>query len=416
MGWHQTRVIVIATCVCACATAQEVRRGANTLEVSAAWRIRAGVQSWSGGGERQAGYALHRFRGVIRYLPADWFGAEAELQDSRVFDGDREHALEAFRDPFEFRIAKVRFGKQEGNGWTLVAGRQEVSLGEERLLGSDAEWCNLARSFDGGRGEWRRGRWRVETLAVRVVGVESAQLNRFWNGDDVAAVSVTGELLDGALRLTPQTIVAEVSGGTAPRRLTTTGLAWSWQMPRGGVWEGEVHGQAGSNSSAQAFASTLSVPAPWRRGEAEWSTGLTWASGGTDARGRIRTFHDLYPAGHNGCGLLDPFAWRNLIDVMGGMSWKMPRGWTGSLEDHTYWLASRADGLYVDGGSPLWFAGASDSRFAGHQSNVIFQHAWRHQVFAVGLAVLHTGGFVRNSGGPSSAATAFVSWDLRSRP
>jgi hypothetical protein len=395
---------------------QEAAGPSAVLETDAGWRGRAGVQTWrQEEGARAAPYLMHRLRASVRFRPTDWLGAEAEFQDARSFDGDSEHSLFPFQDPLEVRVAKVRLGVEEGPGWRMELGRQSVSLGQERLIGSDSEWCNVSRSFDGVRGAWQKGRWRADGMAARVVGVRARQPDPVWQGEDVMSLGLTAALWGGTVEVGPQTIVAEVAapeGGI--RRLTTTGVVWKADLPRGGTWEGEAHWQRGADARAAAVATTWSVPTPWLRGEPEWVAGWMWGSGGgPDARGRTATFHDLYPAGHNGCGLLDPYAWRNLLDLMAGANWKMGRGWTGSWEDHTYWLASRQDGLYVDGGAPLWFAGPEDSRFAGHQTNVTFQHPWRRHMVATGVSWLHTGGFVRKSGGPRDAVVLFVSWEVK---
>jgi hypothetical protein len=342
-----------------------------------------------------------------------------EFQDARSFDTLPGSGMHAFHDPLEVRVAQIRLGSEEGEGWRMTAGRHSLSLGQERLLGSDSEWCNVGRAFDGVRGEWQRGRWRAEAAALRVVGVDPRRPDRAWRGESVNFSRVVGSFFQGGLEVSPQWILAELPTqlGETSGRLSTSGVVWQARLPAGGAWEGEWHWQAGRRSRASAFASSVRAPAPWPQGETEWTAGWMWGSGGgVGADGRNRTFHDLYPAGHNSAGLLDPYAWRNLIDLMAGMYWKMRRGWQASWEDHTYWLASRADGLYVDGGPPLWFAGPGDSRYAGHQTNFTVQRPWRQHTIAMGVAWLHTAGFVQRSGGPKDAAVLFLSWDAKNSP
>ncbi len=43
--------------------------------------------------------------------------------------------------------------------------------------------------------------------------------------------------------------------------------------------------------------------------------------------GRHTTFDDLYPAGYNKYGMADPFAWRNLRNVSGGVDWSLSQRW-----------------------------------------------------------------------------------------
>lgn len=384
--------------------------------LKSAWRGRAGLQVWRREEEpaQRSPYLMHRFRGSIGYRGASWWSANLEFQDARTFDADPAEGLLAFHDPLDIRLATVRFGVAEGDGWSVVAGRQEISLGQERLLGSDAEWCNIGRTFDGVLARWRKGAYAVEALLSKSVRTNPTGLDRAWDGQRVNYWKLSWAPFGSKFELSPTVIdTMAPDGEDGSRRLLTGGFAWQANLPRGGLWEGEAHWQRGPRTSASAFAFSVNQPVPWTKGEPALGAGLMWASGGgTDGRGVVHTFHDLYPAGHNSAGLLDPFAWRNIVDLLASYSWKTGQRWSVTCEDHTYWLASRQDGLYVDGGPAQWFASEQDSRYAGHQVNLLFQRPWQGHTVAFGVGWLHTAPFVQRGGGASDAAVLFASWDV----
>lgn len=400
-----------------CALAQNPQPSSEPVEtpgpiqVEASWRGRAGVDALPGSASSSA-YGMHRFRGSVRFEPLPWMEGVVQFQDSRGWSGDAGSYASWSNDPLDFRQVLIRFGVKEGPGWQAVVGRQEFSLGEERLIGADADWCNLGRPFDLVQASYtgERTSWRV--FGGAAVNPERSRLDRVGRGGGLAGFSADLRL-GGGLRLSPQWLFTQMASPAGPRRVSTSGTAFSLEMPRDARLAGEVHLQHGWATRAWALAATYEAPVRWEPFPVSLLAGYSVGSGGgAGSDGRQRTFHDLYPAGHNGAGLLDPYAWRNLHDLMWGLSWQLGPKWRLLAEDHSYWLASTADGLYVDGGDPLYFS--SGSRYAGHQTNwTIERTLGRSHRIASGVAWLATGKFVREGGGPPHAATLFVSFERR---
>ena len=78
---------------------------------------------------------------------SDTLRAFLQLQDSRIFDSlSANRCSTTFRDELDIRQAYIDI-KNIFKGATLRAGRQELSYGEQRLLGG-FDWSNVTQSFD----------------------------------------------------------------------------------------------------------------------------------------------------------------------------------------------------------------------------------------------------------------------------
>ncbi|CAN5244387.1 hypothetical protein BH09GEM1_BH09GEM1_48400 [soil metagenome] len=89
-----------------------------------------------------------RTRIGLRVDPAPGAAVFLQLQDSRVL-GTEGNSASATTDVFDLHQGYVQLsGESGGHLLALRAGRQEIALGNERLVGS-VNWSNTGRSFDG---------------------------------------------------------------------------------------------------------------------------------------------------------------------------------------------------------------------------------------------------------------------------
>jgi hypothetical protein len=118
---------------------------------------------------------LSRIRLGARAALTDWIAAFAQIQDARAWGTEGNTLTDATADQLDLHQGFVELGRARG----VVArvGRQEVNLGDERLVGA-VGWTNTARSFDG----------------VRVVGnVGGFEWTAFWmNVAERDALQTTG--------------------------------------------------------------------------------------------------------------------------------------------------------------------------------------------------------------------------------
>jgi hypothetical protein len=111
-------------------------------------RVRAEADAPGGGQERDV-FTLLRSRFGVRVDPAPGVSLFVQVQDSRVLG--TEGAAPATVDLFDLHQGYAQLETPwHAAKLTLRAGRQEIALGNQRLVGP-GDWSNFARSFDGAR-------------------------------------------------------------------------------------------------------------------------------------------------------------------------------------------------------------------------------------------------------------------------
>lgn len=120
-------------------------------------------------------YHLLRSRAKLAFAPSNDIVGVVQVQDSRHFGEESGAAGRGTLDPvspgFDMRQAFVLVSDFFGSGLDLQVGRQEMTYGNERLIGV-SNWSNTGRSFD----------------AIRLM------LDREWGGVDLFASRLQGSL------------------------------------------------------------------------------------------------------------------------------------------------------------------------------------------------------------------------------
>ena len=95
-------------------------------------------------------FTMLRSRFGVRVDPTRGLSVVLQLQDSRVLGTDANRATTAL-DVFDLHQGYLQLvAPWRGNEVGLRAGRQEIALGNERLVGA-VNWSNTGRTFDGAR-------------------------------------------------------------------------------------------------------------------------------------------------------------------------------------------------------------------------------------------------------------------------
>jgi len=138
------------------------------LRFSGDYRIRE--EGFLGGGFKDSNdmYTFSRIRVGMSLLPTSWMKFEFQGQDARVYNRKAKPYGPPAENTWDLRLANVEFGDQEKRHIGLRVGRQELNLGEERLVGS-ANWGNGARTFDAARLMLGYGKFRLDAFAASVV-------------------------------------------------------------------------------------------------------------------------------------------------------------------------------------------------------------------------------------------------------
>jgi len=143
-----------------------------SLPITVSGEIRSRTEWDAPGGAASADvFTLLRSRFGVRVDPTRNLSVTLQLQDSRVLGTDGNRTSTAV-DVFDLHQGYLQLvAPWRGSEIALRAGRQEIALGNERLVGS-VNWSNTGRTFDGARvflappGAAGADRWSVTSFAA----------------------------------------------------------------------------------------------------------------------------------------------------------------------------------------------------------------------------------------------------------
>ncbi len=292
-----------------------------------------------------------RARLTVRGSAFERVGVLVELQDVRGWGSAANTALhQGFVDVRATSFLDVRVG------------RQELSYGEERLIGS-LDWAQTARAFDGvftrvtaskhvtidGFGMLlRAGGWLTPTAG----GAPFQNSGSYFTGVYARArFGVSG--IDGYLLGLLEDPGTAASGWRPDNNRLTLGARAFTTLARltvvaEGAFQTGLAGHAVVQAGAFAAKATwvLSAPtAPYLAAE------LSAASGdSTPGDSVVSTFHQLFPTGHAHLGFVDLMAWQNVIAVRGTVGFR-PGGAHVWLDVHHFSAWAPQDAWYAANGS-----------------------------------------------------------------
>jgi hypothetical protein len=272
----------------------------------------------------------HRARVTARASAFGRVGAVLEVQDVRQWGA--EPSTIALLPAMGVHQA---FVDVKAGGWLDVrVGRQELSYGEDRLIGN-LDWAQTARAFNGVFARATAGRVTVDGFGFLLkppAFLTDAGGQRFQNsGSYFTGLSARWRAgkagVDGyALGLLDDPSTSASGFRPDHNRLTLGGRG---VLPVGSVTLlGEGALQLGTSSTkervlAGAFAGratwTLPVAGLYVLSEVSGATG-----DGTPGDGVDSTFNQLFPTAHIHLGFIDYAAWQNVVGVRGTVGFKQP--------------------------------------------------------------------------------------------
>ncbi len=366
-------------------------------------------------------YYLNRVRLRANLEPREWLRATVEFQDARA-PGILN--AEGFADRNDVRLAYLALGRAR-SGWELTIGRQEIPLGDERLVAADSYWDPLGRSWDGASLAYRRGDLKLSWFAASNLASIEKRLNRPDWHDRLFGFVATLPKGPGKVQLEPyflydETLPGRIEDGRDPNERTATfGTRAVGELPARCEYNFEAAFQRGSNRGEPVEA--------WA-----WYGGITHQIGASDRAprvgfeynfatgdrdpgdGRHATFNDLHSSNYNQWGLADPLIWRNTHAGAISGDWAASRRWKLSAGYRAFWLATRADRLYTADGDPLEANPSVSSAHVGNQicAMVAFALAERVDLYA-GYGRFFPGLYLKESGFDGPLSTPFVMLNFR---
>jgi hypothetical protein len=336
-------------------------------------------------------------------LPAR-FHLVAQLQDARPLSAEAHRPTGASND-LDLRQGYVEM--RHGARWMVRGGRQELTFGEQRLIGS-GEWFNVGRTFDGVRMTFSSPKMAVTVFGASVVRVRTDDFDRFQSDERLAGALATVHPAPGL------TIEPYLLWRTAGRAIGERGDEGSAHVYAPGVRVvasrgpfdavAEVTLERGRTASTPLAAAAGAYRAGWVVGRAPLRPRIgaefSHASGDRDAGdGRLGTFDQFYPTNHAKYGLTDRVGWRNMRDTAVFLEVSPRRGVAVKASVHRLWVATVADAWYGAGGAPVVRNPEATSRALGTDVGVAATWAVsKHLALGVGMSQLQPDGFLRQSG------------------
>lgn len=314
-------------------------------------------------------------------------------------DQTRVDLLQAFAD---VRLGSAQTGDLEGTGVTLRFGRQMLSLGTERLIGT-RYGPNVPLAFDGYRALASLGGARLSLIAVRPVAPGLASFDdRRSRAKSLWGAYATVPGLD-VYYLGYRNTKARFGGETRRELRHSLGLRWFGSVDAGWHWNVEGVAQFGRFGDQRIGAWTLGTEVGHRFAHVALKPDavlrLNVVSGDKKAGdGRLGTFNALFPKGKY-FGELSPVGPTNIVSLNPSVALSLSDTVSASVAGMAYWRYSRGDGVYDIPGNLIRAPGTARSRFIGKEAEATL--AWQatpELELSTSLSAFQAGDFLRETG------------------
>jgi hypothetical protein len=337
-------------------------------------------------------------------------------------------------DTVDVHQAYFTLGNHKEFPLSLKVGRQELSYGDERLVGAFA-WNNIGRVFDAAKLRWQNSWFGVDLFASRVVIPEDQEFNvnndyDWFSGFYATSTKVPKHLLDVYFfsRNSSQQAISAEGSPQAPqpsaRDIYTFGVRLKSKPGELGNWDYtlETAGQLGTFRDRRLGATSerLDHEAFMFIAQGGYTFNDAWgkprvaleycfgSGDGDPTDGKHGTFENLFPTNHKFYGYMDFASLQNLHNVRGIFQIKPHPRLSLAIEAHGFWLADTSDNFYNVGGAPRGGIGTtpgtgyginpSYESFVGAELDIIAGYAiTRFAQIEVGYGHFFVGDYVKDS-------------------
>ncbi len=385
------------------------------------------------GGNSDNTYFLFREKFHAGYK-MDWLTVYGEARDSRTASDERKPHPET--DPLDLHQGYLLLGNAKEFPLTLKVGRQELSYGDERLIGA-FDWSNIGRVFDAAKLRYDNSDFWIDAFVSRVVLTNPDEFNEANDYDFFSGIYASSRTIVPknevqtyflARNVSPDSPTAIGAGlpafmtGASARDIYTLGLRVKSLPGEFGSWDydAELAGQLGDFKSGtgqrldhEAFAAHVAGGYTWTNAFGKPRTGLeyNYASGDSDSTdGKHGTFDNLLPTNHKFYGNMDFVSWQNIHNVRVTGSLKPLKNLTLTADYHAFWLANTSDSFYQASGAPRSTGGygikANAGSYVGSEVDLIATYnVCKAANVQAGYGHFFVGDYVKNSLSPTSGAT-----------
>jgi hypothetical protein len=336
------------------------------------------------------------------FKPLPWLKISAMGQDSRVpFYGIP--APNTMRDPMDLQEGYVELFGDRKSGFGAIAGRQMLTYGESRLIGTPL-WSNVPRTFDTARAYYRVHGARLEVLMVSPVKVLLDGFNKPELGERIVGTYDTFSNVWHGLSVDAYALVHsqnKIGGWTGLGTLGTQsygGRAYG-KLPGQFTYSLEGVGQTGhvgllTQRAYAWYANTSRQVTAFKRPlilSAEYKV----ASGNHSGDANNGTFDQLSPANHDKFGHEDLFGWKNLKTFRSLETLNLTKHFALNVMYSNDWLYSASDSLYNSSGSSIALSKKGTAgTHVGQELDTFATYSWGHHLFGAGFGHFFKGEFV----------------------
>lgn len=281
-------------------------------------------------------------------------------------------------DIAELHQAYVTVGNHKEFPLSAKIGRQEMSYGEERLVGAFG-WNNIGRTFDAAKMRWQNDWFGADIFTGRPVIPEDGEFDvsndyDYFSGIYANVNQVPKHTLDVyffARNASAEAIAAEPSPQfpqPSARDIYTIGTRLKSKPGALGGWDYTIEGayqfgnfqdlRLGATSARLDHRAYMFIAQGGYTFAGTWGTpriGLEYAYGSGDGNSTDavhETFENLFPTNHKFYGYMDFASLQNIQDVRLSLTLKPMKTLSIALEGHGFWLATTDDNFYNVGGAP----------------------------------------------------------------
>jgi len=304
-------------------------------------------------------YELTRVWGGVTVVPTHWLTVYGQFMDLHALGLPLKDTAANMRDSFDLRQGYLDFHYKPVQ---LIAGRQELRIGDERVVGI-SDWTNNSRTWDGFY--MRVGDVnQLNIFSTSVVTIHPTSLDTHGAGltfhgvHAKLATYVPHTTIEPFVLVHALPRVTSQQGVAGSQTEVTFGSYYTTKLPLGFDSSGTGDLQRGSYSNDSIHAGAAIVRGGYGTKHLPWQPHIEaeydYATGNPHTNSdRIGTYDQEYPSNHNAFGLVDLFGFQNIKQDRLNLQLTPRSNLLALFQGGSLHAATIHDGIYSGAGTSL---------------------------------------------------------------
>ena len=337
-----------------------------------------------------------------------------QIQDTRVWGEEFSTTTDFFN--VDLHQAYIDVNHFLTKSLSLRAGRQELSYGNERLIGV-FDWNNDARAFDAVKAVYARKGWSADFFAARIKDDEFSRYQdfygtylKFFNDNPNGKLEFYGLVLKDSIGLRGEGGRDIIDATT----IYTVGTRQEAKSDSGFYYDGEIAVQTGHRGPDDHRALALAAKVG-KYFESARSTHFgfeyDFATGdGNSGDRKSHEFIDLFPNNHIHYGYIDFLGWRNMHDFRINFGFN-PINKLAFDADYHMFLLHREGGRWsnADGNTLGFNPFGTFGRSIGQELDLTFGFPYKERInLLTGYSVFFPGRFAKATRGSGLSHFSYI--------